>query len=800
MLGVRINGDSAAKAMVARNSIAGGSAETRLLQQCRQCAESHLQACSKDVFDKADDLLFQRSNSGAADAANYFNALRDLRLMRPDIERKYLARFAEQYTKRLQHKSILTAKQNAPALTGGGLSLVDETELEESLAIEGLVGKSKERFRNQLHALTQRYQIIVSDGEMQEDLHPLAPDVICHAFRDAFDGASIEIAIKLVLYKLFEQYTLKNLGALYDDVNTLLLNAGILPQLKAGMPDRNTAGNVVISSADTAPVVPTPASPPPQGAPTLMGEAQADVYQTLQRLMSAKKFGTAPLAPERQAGMPDLGDCLGDAVGGHPGAGYAAGPPLPASALLQGLSLLQHLPPSSDLAAGESSIAYIKASLLQQLGDAGAGKALDPVHDNTIDVIGMIFEFILDEPSIPDVVKRLLNQLQIPILKVAIVEKEFFTNKQHPARRLLNTLGHASIGWNDKDATTQQRRFEQMEYIVERVLKEYQTDPGIFAELLESLTDFLATEGDEIIEEKPAEFGAEEAVTSEQRAFEAVALRLESTDLPRPVREFLRDVWQRVMVHVAAEQGVDGELWKRRYQTLDDLLWSVEPKKSGDDRRRMVALLPRLLGALQDGMQAVGCEQREIDAILNAFQPIHMACLRGEAPPTDLSLSHRAKQATASHEVTEMVRALQQTLKSGNKTSGDADFELKLTQEAESAFVSDDSLEPHQFASLTDDQLLVEDEFTDKARALAMGTWLEFTGGERRRGKLGWKSTVLGQYVFVDRRYKVVVEKTLPELAADFRSGYASMIKNIGMFDRALDKILNGLMAGAAAK
>ena len=115
----------------------------------------------------------------------------------------------------------------------------------------------------------------------------------------------------------------------------------------------------------------------------------------------------------------------------------------------------------------------------------------------------MIFEFILDEPSIPEVVKRLLNQLQIPILKVAIVDKEFFAQKQHPARRLLNTLGHASIGWNDKDEAAQRRRYEKMEYVVDRVLKEYATDPGLFAELLDSFTAFLADEEDELIEVTP---------------------------------------------------------------------------------------------------------------------------------------------------------------------------------------------------------------------------------------------------------------------------------------------------------
>ena len=84
---------------------------------------------------------------------------------------------------------------------------------------------------------------------------------------------------------------------------------------------------------------------------------------------------------------------------------------------------------------------------------------------------------------------------------------------------------------------------------------------------------------------------------------------------------------------------------------------------------------------------------------------------------------------------------------------------------------------------------------------MPVGTWLEFVQGDKhRRGKLGWKSMVLGQYVFVDRRYKVVVEYSLAELAADLRAGRARAVEKIGMFDRALDAVMQGLMAGAGAR
>lgn len=749
-------------------------AERRLLQQCRECAETQLRACIKQVLDQTDDLLFQRSNANTPDAGDYFNVLRDLRLRRQALEHRYFADFAQEYAARLGTAPAPRGGRTDP-VAAGALSLVDETELEESLAIDGMIGKAKERYHSQLYALTRRYRALVPGSEIEEESHPLGPDVVCHAFRKAFEDVEVGVAIKLLVYKLFEQHTLKRLGTLYEEVDGLLVNAGVLPQLKAAVAVRadgeRPAGAVSAAVSDSAGRDGGDAAGPATGEPA------GDVYQTLQRLMSLRKYGAAPqagaagLPPDHGAGAGGAGDFMPGYPAGGAAGGYGAAPPLPAADLVQGLSLLQQLPPPAAAAAGESGVAYIKNTLLQQLGESAAGRVIDPVHDNTIDVIGMIFEFILDEPSIPDLVKRLLNQLQIPILKVAIVDKEFFTHKQHPARRLLNTLGHASIGWGDKDAATQQRRYERMEYIVERVLKEYQTDPGIFAELLQGFTDFLASEDDEAVQldDKPAEAAAEAAPASpEQQTFEVIASRLEGSELPRGVRDFLREGWHKVMMQAAAEQGVDGELWRRRQQTLDDLLWSLTPKKTTDDRRRMAALLPRLLAALQDGMRAAASAQHEIDAVLDGLQSMHMACLRGEPPSA----------APDTRAVTAMIRSVQQG--------------LGPVPEDAPALAADDMTDAGPGPAV------IDDTFHETALALAPGAWLEFElGDKRRRAKLGWKSAVLDQYIFVDRRYKVVAEKTLTELAADLRAGRARRVEHVGMFDRALDRVLNGLMAGS---
>ena len=600
---------------------------------------------------------------------------------------------------------------------------------------------------------------------------------------------------------------MQTLDQLYHQINSLLGNAGILPELKLSIPPRAVGGGGEgratefkdgkdaddVHDRDEA-----GSQEHFQGDSQSGASSSADVYQTLQRLMNARKYGDAPGA----------GAMSGSLGGGNGGEGMAAGSSLLTDDLVRGLSLLQHETPTI-APGGAINVAVIKDALLGQMKQIGDGRGIDPAHDNTIDVIGMIFEFILDEPSIPDVVKNLLNQLQIPILKIALVDKEFFTNKNHPARRLLNVLGHASIGWNDNDEAARKRRFEKMEYIVNRVLAEFEQDPSIFAALLGEFIEFLAKEGGDVEVEQAAPLGDQpQAAPPDRLAFEAVEARLEGVDVPGVLRDFLRNSWREVLQYVLDHEGHDSDAWRHHEQMINELMWSVEPKTTADDRRKMVMLLPRLLDSLREGMLLVGYSQQEIDALIDALEPIHMACLRGEKHDTNvvkpMPAEPVADTAEASlGEVSETIRSVQEDMEDkGGASAGDervvpgseiSDFERELLG-FDSSFVQEDAEHPDE------DPAEIEDEFTAMAAEMPLGTWLEFDlGDKQRRGKLAWKSVVMGEYVFVDRKYKVVAERTRAGLAADLRQGKAMLVEDVAMFDRALDKVLNGLMSGSRA-
>lgn len=770
----------------------------KILQQCQHHGEQYAAALFKQVMDKLDDALFERGNKGGAGAEDFIDAARQLRVQRQELSGTFFDRFADGFKSRLKHAAF-AAGRAAKDVQGGGLSLalVDERDLEESLAIDGLVAKVNDRCRNELFALAQRFNHLVDGAQYKDESLPLSPDVFAHAFRDTLQAVDWKVEVKLVVFKLFEQIVLRGLGDFYHDTNALLAKVGILPQLKPAAAIRVAASSPASAAAGLSPATGGAAGPgnrpaadgfeddamawspagvlagtPQAAAPGAGAAAAADIYQTLQRLMSIRKYGDA-----QEGGLMPPTAADENASGASPAS-------LPADDLVRGLSLLQHeVVPAPESGAAVTGV--IKGALLDQMRQLGDARGLHPAHDNTIDVIGMIFEFILDEPSISDVVKDLLNRLQIPILKVAIVDKGFFTNKAHPARRLLNVLGHASIGWNDREEESRRRRFEKMEYVVARVLSDFEQDPGIFAELLEDFTAFLTREGAGISADAvPAsEEQVEEGEAPDRLAFETIESCLEGAEVPEVLRAFLRGTWRDVLQHALDREGSDGAPWRRRCQALGDLMWSVEPKRTADERRKMVMLLPRLLDELRDAMKQIERSTEEIDAALDALEPIHMACLRGEppAPVGTTAAAPATREPRSSDEVADMIRSIQQDMSGSDETL--------LTEEP-----PEDAAGDHDAVPAGDE---AEDDFTAMAADMTLGTWLEFDlDDKKRRAKLAWKSAVMGEYVFVDRKYKVIAERTLASLAADLRHGRVTVVADVAMFDRALDKVLNGLMSG----
>jgi hypothetical protein len=118
------------------------------------------------------------------------------------------------------------------------------------------------------------------------------------------------------------------------------------------------------------------------------------------------------------------------------------------------LSKLQESQPRNKLADDDSSpsVTQVRTGIRDNLkSDEKRVETVRQADEDVINLVSMLFDFILDDDDLPMAMKALLGRLQIPLLKVAIIDKTFFNAEKHKARQLLNLLSKAGIGWNQKD-------------------------------------------------------------------------------------------------------------------------------------------------------------------------------------------------------------------------------------------------------------------------------------------------------------------------------------------------------------
>ncbi|HAB85132.1 MAG TPA: DUF1631 domain-containing protein, partial [Pseudomonas sp.] len=102
-------------------------------------------------------------------------------------------------------------------------------------------------------------------------------------------------------------------------------------------------------------------------------------------------------------------------------------------------------------------------SLLSRVSaKTGKSRVVGEIDDDVINLVSMLFEFILDDRTLPDSLKALIGRLQIPLLKVAVIDKTFFSRGSHPARRLLNEIASAAMGWGDQDEAQRDSLYQKI--------------------------------------------------------------------------------------------------------------------------------------------------------------------------------------------------------------------------------------------------------------------------------------------------------------------------------------------------
>jgi hypothetical protein len=459
--------------------------------------------------------------------------------------------------------------------------------------------------------------------------------------------------------------------------------------------------------------------------------------------------------------------------------GYVPGAPIMATAMLgEGLARLQAGESDFDLGDGTfiqfSGIPEGKHNVLRDLQESELGKKTTQLESMTIELVAMLFDFIFETKDLPDGIKALLARLQIPVLKAAMLDGAFFAKKKHPSRLLVNALAEAGRGWSPAMGTGDPL-YSHIDALVHRILDGFTDNLEIFDEAREKLEKFLAEE--EKAAEANIESTADEINQLDRRqlatsvAKAEIERRIGMYPVPQFLAAFLREQWRNTLEDVYLRKGPESDAWEQSVAMLEDLVWSVQPKRSREDRQHLVALLPSLLKRLSAALQDLTWAQGERDRFMSNLVEAHAASVKPSLGAEALATAAVAEQAKAEAELAKAV--------------GDEAKAAKAEERA-AAMTQAEPAPPEQTPEVIDDQ------FLEIAQSLERGTWIEFEAddGQLAFAKLAWISPLRGTYLFTNRQGLKALSMSADELAERFRSDRARVVEAEPLIDRAFGSVL----------
>jgi len=755
-----------------------------LLKRVRGIALKRISALVGVLFENIDDALFDLAEKAENNAAQtqFFDGMREVRKKRHLVERRFQEQVSKAFTDFAEGR-MRTARPEVAPQAGGGLSLVDDQELEQSLAVSGMVAKANSRWSRSLFQINQRLSVVTGGGQVDDGSNPIGPAALGEAFREATREFDLGMHVRLIVYKLFDRYVMSGLDGLYEEVNGELIQAGVLPQIASApaRPSAGAGGHAVATAGHAGAPAPHVDAHADRGRYDPATVAwQTELYQTLNKLLAGRR-SPAHEAAEHFRHESEL----------------AAPPVLSPVDLLSALTILQsqnqlaasrqHAQASS-MADAAQAVQQIKQDLLDQVQRIGSGDGHGHSHvssadEDTIDLVGMLFEYILQDRNLPAQMQAVLSRLQIPYLKVAILDRHLFAQRAHPARRLLDALAQAGLGWSE-EADRDHRLLDRVRQSVEKILTEFDDDIAIFEHELESFEGFLdqGRKRAGLAEQRVAEAarGRERLEEARRTAAREILQRIDERVLPPIIHAVLSRPWANYLVVALLRHGENSEEWRNGLRFVDEFVWSALPKGTEADRLRLQKVKPQIERALRHGLGTIGLHDNEITETMRALADFY-ASLQGGAP-----VERKTVREVIVERACLAAAGAQPAAEAGQAADAAGTAELAGSP------VEEIVLGTRTIEGDRGEAFLQEDEFLQLARSLRPGTWLELVdeNGHRERAKLSWISPISSKYLFVNRRGLKVDDKTLTALAAELRAGAAVVLEEAPLFDRALDAIV----------
>ncbi|EXI69422.1 MAG: hypothetical protein AW08_00634 [Candidatus Accumulibacter adjunctus] len=623
----------------------------------------------------------------------------------------------------------------ASELTASRLTLMGDDDLELDIRIRNVGSRLREAGGRALSRCQSRYRTLLGWAAGNDGDEPLGPEVICLGLWALSREAARSLEEALTLLDRIEQRLLQQLPLIYGEIDDFLASQGV----EAAPTERR-------QKADTGTVT----APSPR-SPASLGQTSSSALQDFVRQQTA---GTPTASAAPLAGDDSLQACR---------------PALDTAALVMLQHLLARLTALETHASAAEATATGTAAPRSQDLDLPAGRPEAVI----IDTMALIFEAMFESDELPDVIRAAVGNLQIPLLKVALVDPALLASETHPARLLLNRIGHAALGL-PRDAPSGHPLCARLCRLAATARAALGRQPIDLDSLLADLAA-LIDERERAIRASAAPYEQMVRAHESRRYASQLAATWLRTSLARThaaeIAAFLETYWLRVMIAAGADGGPNGERWQQHSRTADDLIWSVLPKQGPDERKRLAGMASSLLKRIADGLDGIGISAAERKPFLERLFDLQTAALRNQ------SAAAPAGERTAGVRPTgRFAEALKDVAGSGAQLLEDDGRQVRYLAGANSE-------RPPQAGAAAGLQVgeWLRFSLPDAATLCGLSCWLDPAGATILLFNPDWIWAVAAHRSFFDRQIAI---------------GEARIVSRVCLFDAAAERALRRLGGG----
>lgn len=503
-----------------------------------------------------------------------------------------------------------SALSKTQVLSLASLSLVADDDVQEEIVVGNATRRLREAVAEELFLVTERLSAAFGQGPLPEDRNPAYPRIFARALLDALAAPGVGTAGRLAAFAAFSPALLEAMPPTYKAANDLLVERGVLPDLKRRYGAPQPVG--ATTARANAPAVPGP---------------QAQLFERI--------VATADPRPAPAVATPDE-------AAPAPAPGLVTVQVRPE--LLAALQALEsRLPPAP---AGEVAPGVVRAA------KEAMGPSLSPVDSLVADLVATLFERLFSGSGLTEPARAQIAKLQIPVLKAALADRALFTDPDHPIRGLIDAMAELGAA-PDEPRVDGRSPGEWLVAETEALVARDRSETTAFADARDRLAAIAERHHDaqaELDEVVALLREDEKRLAAVQDASLEIAHRVGAAHCPAAAASFAYHAWRPVLVHDHRTEGKGGPLWLADLETLEDLLWTLTPRVTETERLRLTTLLPSLRYRMKQGFLRAGLARPDADALMEQMRQIHAELERAPAAAAHGELRVTAGTATPSYQ------------------------------------------------------------------------------------------------------------------------------------------------------